>query len=125
MVKSVISMICVFCILLGCSLYERDFVSRQFDELNVEFTELYKKAEEHTAVKDDVLAVQQNFINKKKYLHMFIPHTEIKELDLWLSEAVSLIENKKWEDAISKIEVLIELTEQIPKTFEISLENIL
>ena len=32
--------------------------------------------------------------------------------------------DEKWTDALSKIEVLKELSEQIPKTFAISLENI-
>jgi hypothetical protein len=58
-------------------------------------------------------------------LHVFIPHTEIKEVDLWLSESVTLVQNKKWEDALSKVEVLRELAEQIPKTFTLKIENVL
>jgi hypothetical protein len=46
-------------------------------------------------------------------------------VDLWLSESATLIRDKEWTDAISKIEVLKELSEQIPKTFVIALENIL
>ena len=46
-------------------------------------------------------------------------------MDLWLAEAVTLVRDKEWKDAISKIEVLKELSEQIPMTFRISLENIL
>ena len=61
----------------------------------------------------------------KKSLHFFIPHNDIKEFDLWLSESSTLVRDKKWEDAISKIEVLIELTEQIPRSFILALENIL
>ena len=83
------------------------------------------KVDEHTATPDDVYAVQKNWLEKKKSLHTIIPHTEIKEVDLWISEAVTLVRDKEWEDAISKIEVLIELSEQIPKTFTLSLSNIL
>ena len=61
---------------------------------------------------------------KKKALHVFIPHNEIKEVDLWLSESATLVRDKEWQDAISKIEVLKELTEQIPKTFRLSWENL-
>ena len=46
-------------------------------------------------------------------------------MDLWLSEAVTLVEDEEWADAISKVEVLRELTEQIPKTFTVRIENIL
>jgi hypothetical protein len=72
-----------------------------------------------------VLAVQKSWVQKKKYLHIFIPHNEIKELDLWLSETIILVRDEKWSDALSKVEVLGELTEQIPKTFLIKIENIL
>ena len=125
MVKSIVSMICVAIILTAGALYESSFINRQFAELDQVLEALYVKVDEQTAVKEDVLSVQENWINKKKYLHIFIPHTEIKEMDLWLSEAVTLVEDKEWADAISKVEVLRELTEQIPKTFTVRIENIL
>ena len=124
MVKTLVSMICVAIILIASSWYESNFVKRQFNEFNIVLEELYEKVDEETAVMDDVYAVQKNWIEKKKFLHAFIPHNEIKEVDLWLSEAVTLVRDKEWTDAISKIEVLIELSEQIPKTFKISWENI-
>ena len=124
MVKTLVSMICVALLLTVSSWYESNFVKRQFNEFNIVLEELYEKVDEQTAVMDDVYAVQKNWIEKKKFLHAFIPHNEIKEVDLWLSEAVTLVRDKEWTDAISKIEVLIELSEQIPKTFKISWENI-
>ena len=86
---------------------------------------MYEKVDAETATQDDVYAVQSNWIEKKKVLHIFIPHNDIKEVDLWLSESATLVRDKEWKDAISKIEVLKELSEQIPKTFTLSLENIL
>ena len=56
---------------------------------------------------------------------MFIPHGEIKEIDLWLTESIKLVRDEKWEDAVSKIEVLKELVEEIPRTFLLTPENIL
>ncbi len=125
MVRSIITMLLVSAILLAGALYESDFIARQFSEFDVALEELYYKVDEETANKEDVYAVQKNWVNKKKYLHIFIPHNEIKEIDLWLSEAVTLVRDKEWADAISKIEVLRELSEQIPKTFKVSIENIL
>ena len=69
--------------------------------------------------------MQKNWLEKKKALHIFIPHNDIKEVDLWLAESATLVRDEKWDDAISKIEVLKELSEQIPKTFTLSWENIL
>jgi leucyl-tRNA synthetase len=125
MVKTLISMIIAFLILIAGAIYENNFVNRQFIEMHDVLEVLYEKVDAHTATQDDVYAVQNNWIEKKKVLHIFIPHNEIKEVDLWISESVTLVRDKEWKDAISKIEVLKELTEQIPKTFRISWENLL
>lgn len=125
MVKTLISMLIVAIILIAGALYENDFVNRQFIEMHDVLDVLYEKVDDQTATQDDVYAVQKNWIEKKKVLHIFIPHNEIKEIDLWLSESVTLVRDKEWNDAISKIEVLKELTEQIPKTFKLSWENLL
>ena len=125
MVKSLISMLIVALLLTCGALYENSFVNKQFDEFNSVLQVLYEKVDNQTATQDDVYAVQKNWIDKKKVLHVFIPHNDIKEFDLWLSESSTLVRDKKWEDAISKIEVLIELTEQIPRSFILALENIL
>ena len=124
MVKTIISMLAVAAILVCGAIYEADFTKRQFEELSAVLEVLYEKTDAETAVEDDVYAVQKNWVDKKKYLHIFIPHNEIKEIDLWLAESVKLVRDKKWEDALSKIEVLKELAEQIPKTFRVSIENI-
>lgn len=125
MVKSIISMAVVSILLIIGSVYERNFIDRQFTELGQVLEVLYEKVDEQTASQDDVYAVQKNWLEKKKYLHIFIPHNEIKEIDLWLSESSTLVRDEEWNDAISKIEVLKELAEQIPKTFLVRWENIL
>ncbi len=124
MVKTFISTIVVALLLCCLAVYESDFTKRQFEELSVVMETLYEKVDDKTAVEDDVYAVQKNWLDKKRYLHIFIPHNEIKEIDLWLAESVKLVRDEKWEDALSKIEVLRELAEQIPKTFAVTLENI-
>jgi hypothetical protein len=118
-------MVAVAIILAVGAYFESNFVSRQFNELEQVLNVLYEKVDDQTATESDVYAVQDNWLNKKKYLHAFIPHNEIKEVDLWLSETVTLVDKKEWTDALSKVEVLLELSEQIPKTFKISFENIL
>ena len=125
MVKTITSILVVACLLIVGAIYENTFVTKQFDEMHEVLVTLYDKVDDTTATQDDVYAVQKNWIAKKKVLHIFIPHNDIKEMDLWLAESATLVRDKEWNDAISKIEVLIELTEQIPKTFMLSWENIL
>ncbi len=125
MVKTYISMIIVAVILLSGAFVSDAYVHSQFNKFTESTEILYQKVHEETATSDDVLVLQNTWIKKKKILHAFISHTEIKELDMWISECVTLVRDKEWEDAISKVEVILELTEQIPKGFSFSIENIL
>ena len=84
MVKTIISILCVAVILSVGAIYESNFVSRQFKEFNTVLCVLYEKVDDEVATQDDVYAVQKNWLDKKTYLHAFIPHNEIKEVDLWL-----------------------------------------
>lgn len=125
MVRSIISMLCVAVLLVVGAIFENRFINTQFDDFHNVLEVLYEKIDDKEATQDDVYAVQENWLNKKKNLHAFIPHTEIKEVDLWLAETVTLVRDEEWTDAISKVEVLIELSEQIPKTFRLAFENVL
>ena len=125
MVKSLISMLVVSALLFFGALFENNYVSTQFSDFHKVLCTLYEKVDENVALQEDVYAVQDNWLEKKKRLHAFIPHNEIKEVDLWLSETVTLVRDKEWTDAISKVEVLKELCEQIPKTFLLTWENVL
>ncbi|MBQ7348871.1 MAG: DUF4363 family protein [Clostridia bacterium] len=125
MVKTVISIVIVSLMLTIGIIFENNFTQTEFKDFRQTLEVLYEKVDDHTAVEDDAYAVQENWLNKKKYLHFFIPHNEIKEFDLWLAESIKLIRDEKWEDALSKVEVLKELAEQVPSVFSLSWENIL
>ena len=124
MIKTLLSTIFALIILFTGAIFENKFIKNEFTEFRQVLNSLYDKTIEQTAIREDVYAVQENWLEKKRKLHAVIPHTEIKEMDLWLSECVMLVHDKEWTDAISKIEVLIELSEQIPKTFTLSFQNI-
>ena len=101
MVKTIISTIVAFIILFGISFLEQFYVNKTFNELKEQMTIVFEKIENDVAVKEDVLSVQKFWISKKENLHIFIPHNDIKEIDLWLSESSTLVENGKKEEAMS------------------------
>lgn len=122
--KTVISVISALIILVAGAIAENRFVKKQFNELSLSFTMLYDKIDNETATEKDVYAVKEQWLDKKKTLHIFIPHNEIKEMDLWLFETTVLVRDKEWTDALSKVDVLKNLCEEVPKTFSLSIENI-
>lgn len=123
--KNVITMLIVLALLAGGAIYERNFIHKEFSQFSHSLTCLYQKVEDGSATEDDIYSVQQNWLDKKRKLHAFIPHNEIKEIDLWIAESVLYVKNGDFQEALAKIEVLIELAEQIPTTFSVRFENIL
>lgn len=124
MVKSIISMIIVAIVLAVGVLYETTFIHDEFKELTVATDILYDKIDEKTANENDVYALQTKWVDAKEKLHAFISHNEIKEFDLWIAETVKLVSAEMWDEALSKMEVIKELEEQVPKSFEFSFANV-
>ncbi len=124
MVKSIIYVIVSSLIISVGVIFENSFIKKNFDELYTITNTLYQKTEENTANAEDVKVLQRCWENKKKILHAFIPHNEIKEFDMWIGETITLVQYEKWEDALSRLDVVRELAKEIPKTFKISFANI-
>lgn len=124
MVKSIFYVIISTLIITVGVIFENNFIKKNFDELYSITNILYEKTEEKTANAEDVKVLQKCWENKKKSLHAFIPHNEIKEFDMWIGETITLVMYEKWEDALSRLDVVRELAKEIPKTFQISFANI-
>ncbi len=124
MFKSILSVVIVTSLIVVGAMVEGIYLKNSFNDLITIVDEISDKLENQTAVKDDVLSMQKLWIKKKQKLHIFIPHTEIKEIDLWISECVTYTQYKKYEDALAKCEVVKELCEQIPKSFEVKIQNL-
>ena len=124
MVKSIVTVLVTLSILIAGAAFEQTYIHREFGDFAAVVETLDEKVTTQTATEEDALAVQKNWLTHKEHMHVFIPHTEIKEIDLWLSETVSYVKSQNWEEARAKIEVLAELVEQIPHTFRFRPENL-
>lgn len=124
MVKSIVSGACALIILLAAAFYEGTYVKNTFNAFYVYLQQTDEKLQLKTATREDALALQNFWLEKKRTLHVFIPHNEIKEIDLWLAECAAFTAAGDFEEAKSKITVLLCLSEQIPKTFLLKTENI-
>ena len=112
-------------ILVAGALYEQTVVLKQFNEFEATVTDLIKKSEEENITVEEVKNMQKDWRDKKRFLHIFIPHNEIKEVELWISEAISFAEYENYEELTDKLKVLKDLSKEIPKTFLIRPDNIL
>ena len=123
MVKSIITVLISALIFIGGSICEQVCLNNSFQNFRERLIVVYEKTEDETITAYDVKSVQDLWIKNKKTLHVFISHNDIKELDMWISESLNYVKQKNYGEALDKIEVAIELTEQIPKGYLIRFET--
>mgnify|MGYP000106785519 FL=1 len=124
MVKTVLSILISLALLVSAAVFELFYVNEQFDKFEEALSSLELKVREESANREDAEAVKILWEHEKKNLHVVIPHNDISYIDYWLGEAVSYIETKNFDDALSKIEVLVTICRQIPQTYGVTFENI-
>ena len=124
MVKTIISIIVTFLLIASLAVFELFYVNSAFEDFRAILQGLYEKTENATATHEDGLSVQKFWHDKKNYLHIWLPHNSISEIDGHLSEALGYLYEGKYTDALPQIEVLIDLSEHIPQVFELDWGNI-
>ena len=124
MVKSIIYTAVAIALCLALFAGVEIYLNRQFDDFHQALNVLYMKVEDETANREDGYAVREMWSKKKSRLHIFIPHNDISYIDYWLSEACGLIYCKHYDLALGKIEVLKEITKNLPGGYSLKLENI-
>ena len=124
MVKSVIYTLVAVLLCLGLFIGVDIYLNRQFGEFHDAIQTLYDKVEDETANREDAYAVRSMWTEKKSRLHIFIPHNDISYVDYWLSEACGLIYREEYELALGKIEVLLEISKNLPAGYTLKLENV-
>lgn len=122
--RNILAILISFLILTGLGIFESFYVNEQFDDFGETLEELYEKTKNKTANEEDAKSIREVWSRKKEKLHVYIPHNDISYIDYWLSEAVSLIATKDYDLARSKIEVLIEICDNIPDAYRLSMPNI-
>lgn len=124
MVKSIIYTLAAILLCLGLFIFTEWYVQKQFSEFSTAVDTLYEKVENKTANREDGFAVRTLWNERKKKLHIFLPHNDISYIDYWITEACGLIYNEQYDLALGKLEVLKEVAENLPDSYRITLENV-
>lgn len=124
MVKTFASILVTLCLLFGISFYERYQVKNSFSQFREVLESLYQKTESHAASYEDGTAVRDVWNRQKQYLHVWLPHSCILEIDVQMGEAVGFLYNDDYKNALPKIQVLLDLSKTIPESYTIKLKNV-
>ena len=124
MIRTIASAIITLLIILGVSIYDIHYVQKTFSVFHDTLRTLKQKTELGIATYDDGLAVRAYWDTKKHVMHMWVPHTPLAEIDYQLDEAIGNLYIQDYDGAMPNIEVLLGLSENIPKSYTLSLGNI-
>lgn len=124
MIKSIITALCATILLVACALYENNYIESTFGTFYEFIQQVDKKIQDGNCTQLDGIALRDFWLDKKEYLHIWIPHNDIKEIDLWVSETVVYLKQGNFKEASAKLEVIGNLSQQIPRTFSLKLENL-
>ena len=124
MVKSILYTLAALILCVGLFVGVDLYLNKQFDEFHDAIETLYDKIENETANREDGYAVRRMWNEKKSKLHILVPHNDVSYIDYWLSEACGLIYSGEYELALGKIEVLREITKNLPGGYSFRFENI-
>jgi len=125
MVRSIVSAAVAALLIIFGGIAENIYLTKTFDNLTKTFTRLEEDILNETCDEKEVDDAQSLWLGEKQKLHAFIPHSDIKEVDLWVSETVAYVRLKNYEEAADKVQVILDLFRQIPRTFSIRIENLL
>ena len=140
MVKSIIYTLSAVALCIVFFIFVEVHVKDEFTKFNGAVCTLYDKVENEEVNREDayapailekdgiraaIIAVCENeFGCAKETLHIFLPHNDISYIDYWLNEACSLIYTKNYDLALGKLEVLKEISLNLPHGYTLKLENI-
>lgn len=124
MVKAIIYTLTAIALCVGLFIFTEWYVDKQFKEFFDAVEVLYDKVENETANREDGFAVRTLWNDRKGKLQIFLPHNDISYIDYWLSEACGLIYNEEYSLALGKLEVLKEITKNLPDSYTLKPENI-
>ena len=125
MIRTILSIIVTAFLLLSVSVADICYTQHTFSQFREVLQILFDKTETKTATYQDGEAVRTFWEDKRKILHIWLPHASIQEIDLQLSETLGYLYQENYEDSLAKIEVLIRSSQLLPDSYTLKWKNIL
>lgn len=125
MIRTIASILITAGLLLGISIADICYVQNTFSQFQEVLQSLFDKTEAQTATYQDGEAVRIFWEDKRKMLHVWLPHASIQEIDLQLNETLGYLYQENYTDSLAKIEVLIHSAQLLPDSYTLKWKNIL
>ncbi|MBQ9118338.1 MAG: DUF4363 family protein [Clostridia bacterium] len=124
MIRTIVSIVISLALLIGGCLWEGAYIENNFALLASTIQTLYEKTEDGTATHEDGEAVEVFWQTKKQKMHLLLPHVAVQQIDFELNEALGYLYQGNFQDALPKMEVLLQLTEVVRQNYTLGWGNV-
>lgn len=124
MAKSFYGIAVSILLLLAAAFCEYYFVDRTLEEFYGHAEVVYRKATEENANEEDGKTLLAIWEEKKRKLHILIPHNDIAKIDDYLSAAIGAMVKKDYPRAVENLRIVLVTTKNLPQTYRPNVENV-
>ncbi|MCD7729712.1 MAG: DUF4363 family protein [Clostridia bacterium] len=124
MVRSVWLTVAAIILCVALFIFTDFYLKNQLNEFSTAVDILYDKVENGDVTVADGEAVRIMWRDKKSKLQIFVPHNDISYIDYWLNEACSFLKTEHYDLALGNLEVVREITLNLPDCYTIKFENV-
>lgn len=123
--REIIAVILIVCLILTFNYFEESIMNNAFEELTLSCEIVNSEINNFNTAYDLAVLAKDNWEKNKLILYKFIPHDDIKEIDIHFVNLITYIEFNNIAYAKLEINSICELAKDIPNNYYFLLENIL
>ena len=114
MTKQMIATGIIFLIMIGAGIAEIFVIKNNFGILQNQLEHTYALAQEEKLTEDEFLVVYESWQEKREKVEFFLNHTDFAEINYRMSECLAYVKNKKYDEAMAYMQVLIDICKHLP-----------
>lgn len=122
--KHLIIILVILVIVLSSVLTEQHIINSIFDELYLRTSECLEQIESDEVI-DNLKKLNGWWEKKRRILYGMISHDDIKDIDFRFPLIIEYLKRGNVEDGAAELQAVILLSQTVPSTYRLAIENVL
>ena len=125
MSRSVVTMLIALLVILVAGIFEVVYVNQEYAKVEQQCKVLLDKAKDKTLTTNEFDDFYKNWHDLREKSELFLPHVDVYEINLRISESKALLDNGDFEMVYAQLEIAHNLLQYIPNMMIPSLKHII
>ena len=125
MSRSVVTLLIALLVILVAGIFEVVYVNQEYAKVEQQCKVLLDKAKDKTLTTNEFDDFYKNWHDLREKSELFLPHVDVYEINLRISESKALLDNGDFEMVYAQLEIAHNLLQYIPNMMIPSLKHII